>query len=222
AEGLGQLRQAISIDPDVSLARALLGLISAFGAMLSLVPDGAAAERDAREEAEHAVALDPHAPDVLGFAGCALADVGYQARGHELLLRALELDPSNAQAHVAIGVVLTQADRFDDGIKHMQFGMRSSPRDFRLTFWAMILANALARAGRFEEALATAENASRRDASLYGARVVAARVLQKLNRSGEARSALDEARRIRPALNLDEIRRFFGPKTADDLTPLWG
>ncbi|HVG52457.1 MAG TPA: hypothetical protein VM867_12560, partial [Xanthobacteraceae bacterium] len=221
AEGLAHLRQAIAIDPEFALAHALLALLCAFGANLSLVPDPAAAEREAREEAERAVALDHNAGDVLGFAGCALADIGDLARGSELLQRAVELDPSNAQAHVAFGAALTKIGRSDEGIRSMQFGMRSSPQDFRLTFWAMILADALARAGRFGEALATAENAARRDGKLYGVRLVSAWALQKLHRPGEALNALNEARRIRPTLNLQEIRRFFGSDAADELAPLW-
>jgi Flp pilus assembly protein TadD len=133
----------------------------------------------------------------------------------------VELDPSNAQAQVALGVVLTRFGRFDDGIRNMQFGMRSSPQDFRLTFWSMILADALGRAGRLEEALALATAASRRDGRLYGARVVSAWILQKLDRTEEARQALAEARRIRPALNPNEIRRFFGQHTAADLSSIW-
>ena len=74
--------------------------------------------------------------------------------------------------------------------------MRSSPRDFRLTFWSMILADALRRAGRLEEALDVATQASRRDGRLYGARVVAACALLRLDRIEEARRMLPEARRI--------------------------
>jgi adenylate cyclase len=216
-----RLRQAIAIDSNFALAHALLALLSAFGANLSLVRDVAAAERDARDEAERAVALDPNASDVLGFAGCALADMGEVDRGHELLQRALELDPSNAQAHVALGVILTKRGEFDRGIETMQFGMRASPQDFRLTFWGMILADALIRAGRLDEALAVASIASRRDGRLYGARVVSAWVLAKLQRFEEARAALAEARRIRPPLNLDEIRRFFGARAASELASVW-
>ena len=222
AEALTRSRQAIAADPEFALARAFIALLNAFGSNLSLVPDFAAAKNDAYIEAERAVALDPNASDVLGFAGCAFADIGEHERGVELLRRALELDPSNAQAHVALGASLVLFGRFDEGIESMKFGMRSSPRDFRLTFWSMILAFALGRAGRFEEALAEASAAARRDGRLYTARVVVAWVLTKLGQKSEAQGALAEARRIRPALSLDEIRRFFGERTAADLKPLWG
>jgi hypothetical protein len=46
-------------------------------------------------------------------------------------------------------------------------------------------------------------------------------MLARLNRLEEARNALSEARRIRPALSLDEIQRFFGRGTAQDLMPVW-
>jgi adenylate cyclase len=221
AQALNGLRQAIAVDPNFALARAFLALLNAFGANLSLVPDFAAAKKDARDEAERAVTIDPNASDVLGFAGCAFADIGEHERGVELLRRALELDPSNAQAHVALGASLVLSGRYDEGIQSLQFGMRSSPKDFRLTFWSMILANALGRAGRYEEALAEASSAARRDGRLYMAHVVAAWVLTKLDRQGEALVALAEARRIRPALNLDEIQRYFGKRTTADLKPLW-
>ena len=221
AEALDGVNQALVIDPDFALARAFLALLNAFGANLSLVPDIEAARKSAHDEAERAITIDPNASDVLGFAGCAFADIGEYERGVELLRRALILDPSNAQAHVALGASLVLFGRFDEGIQSMKFGMRSSPKDFRLTFWSMILAYALGRAGRFEEALAEASAAARRDGRLYTARIVVAWTLLKLDRDQEARTALGDARRIRPALSLVEIRRFFGQHTAEDLQPLW-
>jgi TolB-like protein/Tfp pilus assembly protein PilF len=221
AEARRELRQAIAIDPDFALARALFALYSAFGANLSLVEDITSAQQDAKEEAERALALDPNASDVLGYAGCALADIGERERGCKLLQQAVELDPSNAQAHVALGAALIRLGHFEDGIESMQFGMRSSPKDFRLTFWNMILADALGHAGRLEEALAVASEASLQDGRLYGARVVSALMLQKLNRPEEARDALSEARRIRPALSLEEIGRFFGGRAAAELAAVW-
>lgn len=221
AQAVSGLQRAIAIDANFALARAFLALLSAFGATLSLMPDFDAAADQARREAECAVAIDPNASDVLGFAGCAFVDVGEVDRGIELLRRAIELDPSNAQAHVALGAALVQNGRYEEGIRSLQHGMRSSPRDFRLTFWRMILAHALGRADRIEEGLVEAQAASRHDGRLYGSRVVSAWLFARLDRNDEARAALAEARRIRPALSLIEVQRFFGRRTASELEPIW-
>ncbi|HET9715411.1 MAG TPA: winged helix-turn-helix domain-containing protein [Pseudolabrys sp.] len=221
AEAIRRLHQAIATDKNFALARALLALTYAFGANMSLVDDPEIAKAYAREQAERAIAIDANAPDVLGFAGCALADIGEHDRGVQLLQIAVELDPSNAQAQVALGAAFIRSGRYEEGIRSMRFGMRSSPKDFRLTFWSMILAHALACAGHYDEALAEATAAARRDGRLYGARVISAWMLIKLDRDEEARQALSDVRRLRPALNLNAIRRFLGEEAVTDLQPLW-
>jgi adenylate cyclase len=221
AEAIGQLRQAILVDAEFALARSLLSLVSAFGANLSLIEDAAAAHEEAFAEAERAIAIDPSDSEVLGHSGCALSDLGDVKRGCELLRRAVEIDPSNPQARVALGAAQINLEDFELRIDNMRLGMRLSPRDFRLAFWGMILAHALVRAGRLEEALAEAAIASRRDARLYGSRVITAWAMSELNRLDGAQYALDEARHIRPRLNIAEIRRFFGPRAAETLGKVW-
>ena len=48
-----------------------------------------------------AIATDAGSSEVLGYAGCALSDLGQVDRGTEILRQAVEIDPSNAQAEVA-------------------------------------------------------------------------------------------------------------------------
>jgi adenylate cyclase len=215
------LHDAIALDPKFALAHAMRALFGAISANLSLVEDGPATQRQALRDAEAAIALDPNASEVLGYAGCALSDVGERTRGREWLERAIEIDPSNAQAHVALGATQVMNRELDSGIKTMQHGMRISPRDTRLPFWGMVLAVALAQADRLQEALAEASNSCRRDGRLYGARIAAAYILLRLGREPEARAALAEARRIRPALSPDEIQRFFGRHITRDLAAIW-
>jgi adenylate cyclase len=221
AQTITHLRTAIALDPNFALAHALVALLGAISANLSFVEDRVAAQQQALRDAETAVALDPNASEVLGYAGCALSDIGELARGRDWLERAIEMDPSNAQAHVALGASQVQGHELDAGIKTMQRGIRLSPRDAKLPFWGMVLAAALARAGRLQEALAEALNSSRRDGRLYGARVVTAFILLRLGREPEARAALTEARRIRPALSAEEIQHFFGRFIARDLAAIW-
>ena len=106
------LRQATALDPDFALARAQLALFLSLGARLGLVADGAAAVTEARAEAERAVTIDHDASEVLGYAGCALAELGDVQRGSEILERAIENDPSNAQAWVALGTSLCFLEKY--------------------------------------------------------------------------------------------------------------
>jgi adenylate cyclase len=221
ASAVAELQESIRLDPKSALSLSLLALIRSFGISLSLLKEDPAARREAREAAERAIALDPEASESLGRAGCAIADLGEDARGCEILECAVENDPSNAQPRVALGAAQTRLGQFDVGIENMRLGMRISPRDANLGFWGMLLADALLRAGRPEEALAEARAANRRDSHLYGGRVVGAVALRRLGRSDEARAALAEARRIRPALTLAEIEKFFGKAAAADLQPIW-
>jgi adenylate cyclase len=215
------LRQATTLDPDFALARAQLALFLSLGARLGLVADGAAAVTEARAEAERAVAIDHDASEVLGYAGCALAELGDVQRGTEILERAIENDPSNAQAWVALGTSLCFLEKMDaTGLEKLRHGMRLSPRDHRLGFWGTFYALALARHRRLTEAYEEIRAACRRDPQFYVARVVLALTAADLGSKEEAVVALREARRLRPQLSLNEIQLLVGRRAAL-LAPLW-
>lgn len=220
-EAAALLRQATALDPDFALAHAQLALFLSLGARLGLVADGAAAVTEARTEAERAVAIDHDASEVLGYAGCALAELGDMQRGTELLERAIESDPSNAQAWVALGTAQCFAEKIDiTGLEKLQHGMRLSPRDHRLGFWGTFHALALARNRQITEAYEEIRAACRRDPQFYVARVVLALLAAGLGRKEEAVAALNEARRLRPRLSFKEIEFLVGRRAAL-LAPLW-
>jgi adenylate cyclase len=215
------LRQAATLDRDFALARALLALVLSLGARLGLVADAGAAVTEARAEAERAVAIDHDSSEVLGYAGCALAELGDVQRGSEILQRAIENDPSNAQAWVALGSSLCFLQKMGDaGLEKLRHGMRLSPRDYRLGFWGSFYALALARCRRLSEAHEEARTACRRDPKFYVARVVLALTAASLGEREEAISALREARRLRPRLSIEEIQLLAG-RGATLLAPLW-
>jgi tetratricopeptide (TPR) repeat protein len=220
--GLVQLQQAIAADPEFAIAHALLALWAAIGVSMSLLPDSDAARQRAADSVERALALDPNDFDVLGYTGCALGDLGETLRGRKMLERAIEFDPSNAQARVALGVLQARDGEHAIGIDNMRLGIRSSPQDFRLGFFRSLLADGLIRAGRHEEALDEAQTACRRDGGFFLPRIVAAWSLLKLARPDEARAMLGEARRIRPSLDREQIERFFGHRAAAELDAAWG
>jgi adenylate cyclase len=215
------LRQATTLDPNFALARAQLALFLSLGARFGLVADGAAAMAEARSEAERAVTIDHDASEVLGYAGCALAELGDVQRGTEILERAIENDPSNAQAWVALGTSLCFLEKMDaTGLEKLRHGMRLSPRDHRLGFWGTFYALALLRHRRMTEAHEEVRAACRRDPQFYFARIVLALTAAGLGSKEEALAALREALRLRPRLSLNEIQLLVGRRAAL-LAPLW-
>lgn len=219
-EALDHLRRALELDPTFSLAMAHFALVTALGRSTGILDPSETGDAQASAAAEQAIALDAGSSKVLGLAGCALADLGQRERGAEILQRALELDPSNAQAHVAWGSVLGFQRRIDAGIESMQYGMRISPRDRGLGFWGWALGCLLLSARRTDEALREARASAGRDPRLHLSRILEAAALKQLGREDEARIALATAQRIRPRLSAPEIERSHGRQIAHALQAL--
>jgi adenylate cyclase len=172
--------------------------------------------KEARAEAERAVTIDQDASEVLGYAGCALAELGDVQRGSEILDRAIENDPSNAQAWVALGTALCFLEnRGDEGLEKLRHGMRLSSRDHRLGFWGTFYALALMKHRGLTEAHEEVRAACRRDPQFYVARIVLALTAAGLGRKEEAIAALREAR-----LSLEKIQLLVG-RGATLLGPFW-
>ncbi|MBC5768084.1 winged helix-turn-helix domain-containing protein [Ramlibacter albus] len=216
-----ETRKAVEIDEEFALARSLHALFTAIACNVALIDATDEVTRQTIDWAELAVAHDPGSPEVLGYSGCTMCDLGERERGMDLLQRALELDPSNVQAHVAYGASLCVLGETDEGLARMRHAMRISPRDRRLGFWSWLVGGFLLRSGQLEEALQEARAASRRDPQLYLTRVLEATLLAAMGKGDDARAALSLARRLRPRLTLDEVARSHGKRAAQALRPLW-
>lgn len=220
-EALDEFERALAMDSSFALAAAHGALIRALGLSTGLIANSESTAAAARRGAERALALEEADSQVLGYVGCALCDLGHLERGVEILQQALLIDPSNAQAHVALGASLGMDGQWDAGISLMRHGMRISPRDRRLGFWGWALALFLLRANRPEEAHAEACASAGRDVKLHLPRIVEAASLRSLGRADEAGAALTAARRLRSSLTMAEIEHSHGRRVAELLTPLW-
>lgn len=214
-EAADLLRQAIARDPELAIAHAYLSLILAIGHLIGLVNDEGWHD-EAAAAAETAIALDSQDSDVLGYAGCAFADMGEIRRGIGMMRRAIELNPSNAQAHAALGAAKLLLGEVA-GVEIMRHGIRISPRDNRLAVWGAMLARNLLSLGKVDEAIEVADHACRCDDKIFLPRLVLAVAQNTADNSVAARAALDDARRIRPRLTEDDIARFASPGEIDNL-----
>jgi adenylate cyclase len=220
ASAVGLFREAIELDPNHALARAQKALIMALASQWGLL-HGDDLREEARADAEKALELEPTKSEVLGYAGCALADLGYAERAVPLLERAIEENPNNAQAWAALGAAHFLRRQYEPAVEALRRGLRISPTDYRRSVWLTALAGALVRLGKFDQALVAAQDACRADAKFYPAQIVLAMILTRLGKAAESMRALTEARRIRPRLAIGEIRLWAG-RTLDGLAASFG
>lgn len=181
----------------------------------------ASAHGEAVSAAERAIADDGGSSEVLGYAGCAISDLGDTLRGAEILQQAVEIDPSNAQAQVALGAALALARDLESGIERMRRGIKLSPRDRRLAFWGWALGSFLLHAKRPGEALEEARLAARRDPRLFLPPVLEALAHAELGHIDAARASLALARRLRPDLTLRHVEISHGRRAAKALSDIW-
>ncbi|WP_426416112.1 winged helix-turn-helix domain-containing protein [Aestuariirhabdus sp. LZHN29] len=220
AEAISLLHQTISLDPNFPLARAYLSLVLALGFRFGLLGDYPKAKEEATIAAESALRQDSTDSTVLGFAGCALADLGCIERAKPILQNAIELSPANAQALAALGAVCLMEGDASGAVKRLGRSLEISPLDSRLSVWGAILALALLRSGDLDAAVEQANLACQRDDMNYLPRVALATVLLALGRQVEARSAMKEAYRIKPGLGPPQLESLVGRKASYSLIQL--
>ena len=220
-EARGFLRHALELDANFALARAQLALLMALAQNTALIEPSNSLRDEAVAAAELAIADDGGSSEVLGYAGCAISDLGDTNRGAEILKQAVELDPSNAQAQVALGAALALSGDLDSGIARLKQGIKLSPRDRRLAFWGWALGGFLMRAKRPAEALEEAKLAARRDPRLFLPPVLETLAHIALGQTDAAKISLVSARRLRPELTLREIEISHGRRAVKALADLW-
>ena len=221
AEARSQLQKSLALEPLFGLGHAHYALLTALSVNLGHLPNDARLVKEALGAADHAIRFDDGSSEVLGYAGCALCDLGQRARGIDVLHQALEIDPSNAQAHVALGASLVLTGKLEAGIMKMRFGMKISPRDRRLGFWGWALGVFLLRAERSDEALLEARASSRRDPKFHFARVLEAAVLDRQGHLVEASASLALARLLCTTLTVNDISLTHGRRVGERMALLW-
>jgi DNA-binding SARP family transcriptional activator/thioredoxin-like negative regulator of GroEL len=219
-QSLEVYRDAIRADPAHALARAQKAILLALASNMGLNV-GDAARAEALADAEQALELAPRNSEVLGYAGCALADLGEARRALPIVQRSIATNPGNPQAWAASGAAQLMLGRTEDGIAALERGLRLSPDDYRRPVWHTLLAGAHQRLGRLDRAAEHAQAACRADARYHPARLALAAVEIERGREAAARSALREALRIRPQMAPAEARGWVRKRWFPRLLALW-
>lgn len=204
------LEQAIEKDPDYAPAQAYYALILALGYWARLFPDLDTVFDKALAAANKALALAPESSEVLGFAGCALSDLGQHERGIPIIERAVELNPANSQAFAALGAAKILSGRFEEGVSDLRAAVKISPADPGLAPWLTMLSVSETYSGNAEGAREYADRACKADLRYFGGYLALALALATLEQTDGAQQALDEARALNPDLSAEAVSSLMG------------
>jgi TolB-like protein/DNA-binding winged helix-turn-helix (wHTH) protein len=136
--------RALAVDPNLAVARALLGEIQQ-------VFDFDWAAGDA--SFQRAIALEPGNPDILKSAAFSSAQFGRFDEGLRLARRAIELDPLNANLRAAFGQLEYWMGALDEAIADLKRALELGPQNRSHIF----LAEIYVIQGRSQDALAEIE-----------------------------------------------------------------
>jgi DNA-binding SARP family transcriptional activator len=205
-EAQRMFRKAAEMDGTFAAAHARLAYAMVIGAIYFEAKPVEEILEEALRLAQTAARLD----DQDAIARFALGRA-HLARGeYETSLRelesAIELNPTFAQAHCALGDSLAYAGRLDEAVPCFQEAMRISPRDPYL--WAFLTYGAMAHLFRHDHETAAkwAADAVRVPNAHYGANLALISALGHLGRKQECAAAIAELSRIRPDLCCDLAR----------------
>ena len=210
--------QASDLDPQFALAFAGKSVYLGVGQRLAFwLEDTEACRTDALRAAHAAIEVADGDSQVLGYAGCALADCGETEAAFPILDLAIDRDPSNAQAYMARSIAWRDQRDVSRAIEDGEMALRLSPRDTSQATWLMGQAANLLYAGRVVEAKAHLEASIQRDPRYFGSRVVLCVAHMLSDELVDAAKDIREAQRLRPNLIHEHVRRLVGTPTYDSL-----
>jgi adenylate cyclase len=217
AEALKLAAQAMALDPGTTLGLNIAAFAHLYAIGEGWAPSVPQAVMAAYQSASKAVAVDPR--DAASHAALAACEV-FVGRPADAIARAqlaIDLNPNFTWAHGNLGFALTCSGRGDEAVGPFNEALRLSPRDQFNFAWHYLLAFALFVAGRYEEALQTAEKSLQENASVPGAYRVRAASLSQLGRIDEARSALADFLRLDPSATVASTKAQVPLKRPGDL-----
>ena len=144
--------QAISTDPQNSLAYAVLSWTEFWRSLYGWSETPSEAMDAARDAARRAVNLD----DRNSFSYAALSFMDLFSMRHDRAIengqRAIELNPNEAYGFASLGVTYAYMHESENAMERLSRALQLSPRDIQVTIWLVHLGLAHYLEGRYREA----------------------------------------------------------------------
>lgn len=192
-------QQAMEIDPDYALARAYRGFADIVANNYDHTPPEI--KQRALKMASTAIAMDPDNGRCHWLLGLVHAYCGNFEGEQQHTLRALALNPNDANALFGSGTILAAQGRYEEGIDRMREAMRLNP--YHPEWYWVSLGNIFYFAHRYEDAL---EAYKHRTDPGYWLMARLAACYAQLGRMEEAGVAAAQVIRLKPGFAISKER----------------
>ena len=206
--------QALSQDPDNVRAQGGLGAYHAQMALQFHDDEPAAHLEKAETILGRLIDRHPnrHGPFFnLGLVYVARKQAKNAARMFE---RSIELNPSHAPSYAQLGRTLVMLGRPDEGLQHILYAMRLSPRDPTLPYWLFFAGQAELELGDYGEAIVYAERAHALNPGHPHTMLVLAAVHALSDNISAAHRQLHELSQVKAHLSREKLIELYGEARA--------
>ena len=218
-ESQQHFEETIRLEPESPLGYALAAWTHFWAIFRGLTADTESALAHATELACKAVEME----DITGLPHLMMGLIHLHKSEHDKALAEAEqavLDrPSCDLSFAAKGFILNYLGRTTEAIELANFAIRLAPVHSP-PFYQVVLAGALYGSGKYEEAIAVAEEALRKDKQYLDALVILAGAKVALSQVGEAAVIADRIRQAKPDFALEKYARTQPYKNPDTLAQL--
>jgi adenylate cyclase len=213
---IGLFREAITLDPALSIARAYLATILLQGVQFGWIRSTGELWREALSLAEDSVRLDPRS----SFAFSILAYIHAMEGNHEAALdaakKAIELNPYDMGARGVLGICHLVVGEHRQAIELFSEAAQRGNSDPRYQ-WAVMNAFSHYLLGQYDASLSWAREALYVNPNHLQALGVRAAALAQLGRSGEAAKAAEVLQSSFPGLTVERHLKNFRWKVPADI-----
>ena len=197
------LRQAAALDPGFAGPHAALGDWHSLRIGQNWSPDPAADSRALEAETRLAIELDAGHPRALALLGHSHTILRREyGTAQDLLLRALEAAPNDAEARMWASPTLAYTGRAEEAVRNAERAIALSPEDPLLFRYQHFLAIAHYANGAFEEAAQWGLRSMRANRDYTSNLGLTAAALGALGRTEEARPVAERLLQLRPGYSV--------------------
>lgn len=203
-------RQALDLDPGHPSAQLGMAAYHANLGAQRLVTDAAAHLDTAARLLQEIIRQYPSNGGPHFFMGMVHGARGNLPEAIEEFERAIEFNPSHASAHAHLGNALARLGRPAEGIEHLRYATRLSPRDPNLAYWYEFVGNAQLELGRYQEAIEDFRHSSEINASYLRSWAGLAAAHALAGHAKEARAFIDKLAALAPDTPPEQLADRFG------------